>query len=235
MLKLLNSNTSNYCTFLKEYCKFCQYKTIVEIGVQTGGSAFQLCLAVKETDGKFFGYDYFEPIGVYNLTDISKEKVENFFINNGIEKKFFEIKKINVHDKEFPEILKSDTNGKIDFAFIDGDHSYQGITTDFLNVYPLLSEEGTIAFHDTYSHLGCRKFVFDLYEKYNDGTYDIINLPYGLENGRAGLTLLVKRSYPIYKSGITINCHETLTQSDLMSEDVYTEEKKWYQSQLKNN
>lgn len=231
MLRELNSNTSNYCSFLKEYCKFCQYKTIIEIGVQYGASAFQLCLTVKETNGKFFGYDYFEPIGVYDLTDISKEKVENFLINNGIEKKFFEIRKIDVKTKEFPEILKLDTNGKIDFAFIDGDHSYQGITTDFLNVYPLLSEEGTIAFHDTYSHVGCRKFVLDLYEKYNDGTYDIINLPYGLQNDRYGLTLLVKRSYQTYKSGIYVNSHEI--NNDISIESVYEKEENWYKSKIK--
>jgi len=39
-------------------------------------------------------------------------------------------------------------NRKIDFLFIDGDHSYQGVKKDFEMYAPLVKDKGHIAFHD---------------------------------------------------------------------------------------
>lgn len=41
---------------------------------------------------------------------------------------------------------------KIDFLFIDGDHSYNGVKTDFLTYSPLVSKPGLIGFHDIAEH-----------------------------------------------------------------------------------
>lgn len=38
---------------------------------------------------------------------------------------------------------------KFDFAFIDGDHSYEGVKRDFEMYSPLVNEGGIVAFHDT--------------------------------------------------------------------------------------
>jgi hypothetical protein len=38
---------------------------------------------------------------------------------------------------------------QIDFLFIDGDHSYEGVKTDFELYSKLLSDQGIIAIHDT--------------------------------------------------------------------------------------
>jgi len=43
------------------------------------------------------------------------------------------------------EILK---NGKIEFLFIDGDHSYEGVKQDFEMYSPLVRSGGIIGFHD---------------------------------------------------------------------------------------
>jgi predicted O-methyltransferase YrrM len=37
---------------------------------------------------------------------------------------------------------------KIDFLFIDGDHSYEGVKADFANFSPMVRNGGLIAFHD---------------------------------------------------------------------------------------
>lgn len=223
MTSLKNVDSSIcYRQFLNSFCKFCGYKTVVEIGVHKGQSTAYLCDAVKQNNGILFGYDYWGDIGVYKKT-YQKEYVETNLINQGYGG-FFKLTKVNTTTDEFDIILKNDTSGNIDFAFIDGSHSYDGVTNDFLKVYPFLTEEGSIAFHDTYNHTGCRKFVIDLYEKYYDGTYDIINLPYGQSNGRYGLTLLTKRSYPLHPSGIT---HEE-QDPNLLPDEVYKSEKTWY-------
>lgn len=41
---------------------------------------------------------------------------------------------------------------EIDFLFIDGDHSYNGVKTDFLTYSPLVSKPGLIGFHDIAPH-----------------------------------------------------------------------------------
>ncbi|MGD0743610.1 MAG: class I SAM-dependent methyltransferase, partial [Verrucomicrobiota bacterium] len=52
---------------------------------------------------------------------------------------------------------------KIDFLFIDGDHTYDGVRADFQNYSPLVSPNGMIAFHDVCFHSltsDCRVDVF---------------------------------------------------------------------------
>jgi predicted O-methyltransferase YrrM len=38
--------------------------------------------------------------------------------------------------------------GKVDFLFIDGDHSYEGVRRDFERYLPLVADGGLVAFHD---------------------------------------------------------------------------------------
>jgi predicted O-methyltransferase YrrM len=37
---------------------------------------------------------------------------------------------------------------KLDFLFIDGDHTYEGVKGDFKMYFPLVRKDGIIAFHD---------------------------------------------------------------------------------------
>lgn len=61
-------------------------------------------------------------------------------------------------------ILKGD---KIDFLFVDGDHSYEGVKKDFEQYKPLVREGGIIAFHDIVSpRYGVLKFWNKIKHKY---------------------------------------------------------------------
>jgi len=207
------------------YRQFGSYKTIVEIGVQFGETTAFLCDAARMTGGKVFGYDYFEPIGVYTTLNAPPMDVaEKTILNSGAKRDTFKLTKVDTTSDDFNKILLQDTNGVIDFAFIDGDHSYNGVKNDFLKVYPYLIEDGIIAFHDTYTHAGCRKFVLELYNELNDGTFDIINLPFS--EGGHGLTILSKRSYQKYQVGI-LTAHE----KDISYDEIYRKEKEWYLKQ----
>jgi predicted O-methyltransferase YrrM len=45
--------------------------------------------------------------------------------------------------------VRSTLHGRpLDFLFIDGDHAYDAVKTDFLNYRPLVRSGGLIAFHD---------------------------------------------------------------------------------------
>lgn len=233
MLKNITNNGFDYQVFVGNLAKFSNAKTIVEVGVLDGDTSIHLITAARDNGGKFYGYDYWDEIGAYtgrHKISATKDTVTARLLNHGFDGDSFKLTKVDTTTEEFSNILLNDTNGKIDFAFIDGDHSYIGVKNDFNKVYPHLTEEGIIVFHDTYSHVGCRKFVLELYNELNDGTFDVINLPYGGGNARYGLTLLVKRSYPLYQSGITTEFHEEV--NGLNSNTVYDMEKKWYNIQL---
>lgn len=45
-----------------------------------------------------------------------------------------------------------DEEDKLDILFIDGDHSYAGVKTDFLTYSPLVKKGGLVVFHDICEH-----------------------------------------------------------------------------------
>lgn len=55
----------------------------------------------------------------------------------------------NSHDPRTLDIVRRILGGsKLDFLFIDGDHSYEGVKRDFEMYSPLVQRGGIIAFHD---------------------------------------------------------------------------------------
>jgi|TARA_R110001583_G_scaffold16234_12_gene66284 predicted O-methyltransferase YrrM len=220
--------SNSYGKFLTRYCEFCEYKTIVEIGVKKGVTTRLLIRAAQKTGGKVFGYDLFDPQGVYSDSSVASRQRVNYTLSTkcGLDKGLYKLTMADTLSDEFDEKLKNDTGGKIDFAFIDGDHSYEGIKNDFLKVYPYLSPGGSIVLDDTYTHVGCRKFILELRKELNDGTFDILNLPY-----RDGLTMIIKRDYINSASGI----RNFDFDKDLKAGDIYADEKEWYSSQTQGS
>ena len=45
-----------------------------------------------------------------------------------------------------PEVMNLLDDKKIDFLFIDGDHSYQGVIDDFMNYKDMISDDGVLVF-----------------------------------------------------------------------------------------
>ena len=228
---------SDFGWFILAFCKFCQCKTMVELGVKYGDTTQKLCEAAKSTNGKVFAYDIFEAIGEYPDSPQCKlEAIESKLTSAGYDKSLFKITKINTTSDEFVKVLKEDTGGIIDFAFIDADHSYSGVRNDFMKIYPFLADDGSIMFHDTFNHTGSRRFILDLYQDLNDGTFDVISLPFGYHYHRCGLTILTKRSYPLnqdYQSraGVPIYAH-TSDVPFISTEEVFKAEREWYYKQI---
>lgn len=205
--------------------KMIKAKTIVEVGIDWGSTTRYLCEAAKYTGGTVYGYDEWGDYGP-NLSwhhAGSKEKVETLLNNNGFNN--YVLHKVNTFSDEFKKLIQS--HKEIDFAFIDGDHSYDGIKSDFEQIYPKLSYCGIIAFHDTLIVDGCREFILDLRSKYNDGTFDIVDFPFGNLARRVGISILVKRNF--IQSGVKIDAH---CGSNLTEQQIYEKEKQWYQSEI---
>jgi predicted O-methyltransferase YrrM len=56
------------------------------------------------------------------------------------------------HATTLQEVMQILDGAKIDFLFIDGDHTYEGVKQDFEMYRPLVKNNGLIAFHDVVPH-----------------------------------------------------------------------------------
>jgi hypothetical protein len=202
---------------------------IIEIGVAWGTTTLYLCKAAEEIGAYVLGYDIWNYHGGLlrqNGPMGSQQEVEEYLKANKCNN--FNLYTVDTYSIVFDNLLKRQfQNSKIDFAFIDGDHSYNGIKNDFFKVYPYMSERGIIAFHDTLRIDGCREFMIDLRTIYNDGTFDIIDFPWGNLDRRVGISILVKRTYPILGLSIDEKCESLST-----NEEIYEKEKIWYNDEI---
>ena len=69
-----------------------------------------------------------------------------------IRKKLFLIRKDSHKLSTLNKVKKILKHNKLDFLFIDGDHTYNGVKKDFMLYSPLVKENGIIAFHDIVVH-----------------------------------------------------------------------------------
>ena len=122
--------------------------------------------------------------------------------------------------KLFQSYLERWSTIGIDFAFIDGCHSYQGIKNDFDSVMPYMNEQGIVAFHDTSVIDGCREFIIDLRLTTQYNSFDIIDFPYGSGKRNCGITVVVKRGHGDVKI-------DEICGSPSVPEEIYLREKNY--------
>lgn len=121
-------------------------KIIVEIGTYKGGTLYiwtrtnpqaELIVSIDLPGGQYGG-GY----------DASREKLYTLFAHDrpSTTMKFL---RGNSHLEETATSLKKILNGRsIDFLYIDADHTYSGVKTDFELYSPLMTNGGIIGFHD---------------------------------------------------------------------------------------
>jgi len=119
-------------------------KAVLEIGTAGGGTLFLWCrLSAEDASiisvdlpGGLFGGGY--PRWRAVLYRYFKKPGQRLYLIRG-----------NSHDLRTLEKVKRILgNGKLDFLFIDGDHTYEGVKKDFEMYGPLVRSGGIIAFHD---------------------------------------------------------------------------------------
>jgi predicted O-methyltransferase YrrM len=221
--------------FLEALIYLNQAKVVVEIGVAEAKTTAFLCRGAARVNGKVYGYDIWDTHGLQNQFKhwSSKEKCEEYLHKEGHVN--FELTKVDSKTSEFRELIKT-KHPRIDLAFIDGCHSYDGIKNDFEVIYPQLSETGIIVFHDTMSIDGCREFMIELRTKLWDGTFDLVTFPYGsmvygdgnVVDRRTGVSMLVKRGFAVSTQPIDEQCN-----LDEHFNDIYVSEEDWYEAELK--
>jgi predicted O-methyltransferase YrrM len=123
-------------------------KTVLEIGTATGGTLFVWCTLAHpqatiisiDLPGGIHGggYPYWKTF-LYKTFVSSRQRLH--------------LLRGSSHDPAMLSNLKTVLpDGSIDFLFIDGDHTYEGVKQDYEMYAPLVRKGGLIAFHDICVH-----------------------------------------------------------------------------------
>jgi len=143
-------------------------KVICEIGTAAGGTLF-LTTRVAQRDAKIISIDM--PFGNYGYGyPPSKIPIyKSFAIEN---QNLFFIRADSHFSSTISKVEAIIDGLKIDYLFIDGDHSYDGVKTDFDMYSKLVKRGGIIAFHDIVPGLtskvgGVSKFWGEIKQHYS--------------------------------------------------------------------
>jgi len=116
-------------------------KVILEIGTARGGTLF-LFSNIADEEATLISVDLYQSIGKRILFRYIRKEKQKIFLIQGDSHSIETLRKIEA-------ILR---DNKVDFLFIDGDHSYEGVKKDFEMYSPLVKKGGIIAFHDIVPH-----------------------------------------------------------------------------------
>lgn len=149
-----------------EFTRFCEFyyglkcRNILEIGSYFGGTFYTLC-KLSHPDGLKISIDY----------PFSEDQAKKLIKTNTHQKMktFAENIHIITTDSHLEETKDSLSvilgDEKLDFLFIDGDHSYKGVKQDFEMYSPFVKKGGYIGFHDindrqVHKNLDCYVYEF---------------------------------------------------------------------------
>jgi cephalosporin hydroxylase len=119
-------------------------KYILEIGTAYGGTLF-LFTRVTSDNAVIISIDL--PSGSFG-GGYSKARIP-LYIEFALNNQQIHLIRKDSHKEETLEEIKDILNGnELDFLFIDGDHTYEGVKRDFKLYSPMVKRNGTIALHD---------------------------------------------------------------------------------------
>jgi predicted O-methyltransferase YrrM len=142
-------------------------RTVLEIGTADGGTLFAharlaaddaIIISIDLPEGPFGGGYPRWRAPLYESFALPGQQIE--------------LLRLDSHAPTTVDRLMSALDGRrIDYAFIDGDHSYEGVRKDFELCLRFASDDAVIAFHDIVEHpveTGCEVHVFwrEIREKY---------------------------------------------------------------------
>jgi predicted O-methyltransferase YrrM len=123
----------------------------VEIGSYLGASTCYIAAGLGQVGGRLYCVDTWQN---QTMPDGERDTWAEFKINTEGVKHL-----LHVLRKPSDQLADADIPSKVDFVFIDADHSYQATRADFDKVFPRLSNDAVVAFHDHYFFGGVAKVI----------------------------------------------------------------------------
>lgn len=130
---------------------------IVEIGALKGKSTCFIAEGIGSKGCQFFTIDPWD----YDPEREGKVNIFESFLENT---RFYADKIKPLRGFSYDVVKSWPKTRRIDFLWIDGDHSYEGVKKDIEDWLPLVKENGYIAFHDYRDAPGVKKAVDELSE-----------------------------------------------------------------------
>jgi len=174
--------------YLLNILKDIKPKYLMEIGTFMGGTLFLFCqvadpnaviISVDLPYGRFGGGYPKWRIPLYKSFVKYNQKLH--------------LLRLNSHDfKTFKLVQNILNNQLLDFLFIDGDHSYEGVKLDFEMYGPLVRKGGIIAFHDIVP--GPEKHVggVPIFWKEIKSQFKTLEIVKDWNRGKAGIGIIFK-------------------------------------------
>jgi predicted O-methyltransferase YrrM len=136
--------------------RICKDKVVLEIGSYKGKSTNYIAAVAK----KIYCIDLFMADKSGLVTQRDEHKTLNTFLDNI--KKFKNVYPMIGNSAEIADII---ANTSVDVLFIDGDHMYDGVKSDYDKYVFKVKPTGCIAFHDYIHSPDVRRLVDEVYGK----------------------------------------------------------------------
>ena len=161
-------------------------KRSLEIGTNYGGTLLMLC-TVSPPEAQIISLDL--PNGRFG-GGYPRRKIPLFrkFAKDG--QKLHLVRADSHSDETKRHVQRILNDEPLDYLFLDGDHTYEGVKRDFQMYAPLVRSGGMIAFHDIVPHKTQRDCQVDRFWKEISGQYESREIIEDREQGWAGLGVL---------------------------------------------
>ncbi|MDD1778625.1 MAG: class I SAM-dependent methyltransferase [Candidatus Helarchaeota archaeon] len=132
-------------------------RTTVNFALNTSDNCKIYTLDLPEDDRLLFHNQLKEKFGEKNFSIPFKKNVGKYFINHPMSDKIIQI------FGDSREVNYAQYFGKIDLIFIDANHDYECVKSDTQNAFKMLSDKGTIVWHDYPNWDGVCKYIDELF------------------------------------------------------------------------
>ena len=178
---------SEFSPFMKIIKKF-NPKTVLEIGTAQGGTLFAFTRAAAAF-ARIISLDL--PQGMYG-GGYQRWKIPLFRSFALPRQKLYLVRADSHQPSSLREVQEKFGGESIDFLFIDGDHSYDGVKRDFEMYSPLVKKGGIIAFHDIVPNpADSTCFVYKFWDEIK-ASFEHIELVESWKQNGAGIGLIYR-------------------------------------------
>lgn len=122
-------------------------KSLAELGVYKGDFAAKI---LKDCDliEKYYMVDPWRHLDDWNKPANKEDNVFEKFLSQTKSKTDFAAEKRIILRGKTTEVVDKITDGELDFAYIDGDHTLKGISIDLIRLFPKIKDGGWIGGDD---------------------------------------------------------------------------------------